>query len=623
MSSFPLRATARSALLGLISASALPVAMAQGRIDPVVVTGTREAQSLRDAIADVVQIDHATLRDSGTASVADVLQRYAGVQVLHNGGPGQASGYLVRGASSNSTVVLIDGVRVGSATLGQVSLEALSVSQIDRIEVLRGPASGLYGADAVGGVIQIFTRQGQGPFNVSAYAGVGDFNSREGSLQLSGAQSGIDYALGLQRETSDGQTAIRPFDQFGNYNPDKDGFARTVGSARLGFTPASGHHLGVSFIQSRLNAQYDGADFLPDFSADPTPDFRNRLKTRTVAADYRGQLSLLWTTQLQVARSTDDLLSGGNLVDRFKTDRDQITWQNTLRFAPGQQLLIAYEHLREKAQSSVYLDSDRRTNHAVFTGYTGQFGRTGVEASLRSDDNSIYGGNTTGSLGASVAVTDTLKLRALVGTSFRAPTFNDLDYPGFGVRSLQPEEGRSIELGVNWQSGVSSAGATVYRNQVRNLIGNETDTTRCPPGYLYGCASNTARATLQGVTLTGAHRLGLWHLRASVDLLDATDDRTGNRLIRRAAHQESVSADYDTGIWRAGATLISVGARPDGITLGAYAQLDLRASWRFLPQWRLEAKLLNATDRDIQPARDYQALGRQAWVGVRYDMKGF
>ncbi|UXH80733.1 TonB-dependent receptor domain-containing protein [Roseateles amylovorans] len=623
MSSFHLRATANAALLVLITAPALPTAFAQTRIDPVVVTGTREAQPLRDAIADVVLIDTATLRDSGTASLADVLQRYAGVQLLRNGGPGQTTGYFVRGASSNSTVVLIDGVRVGSATLGQTALEAMSLSQIDRIEVLRGPASGLYGADAVGGVIQVFTRKGQGAFNVTGYAAVGEDRSREGSFGLSGAQGGFDYAAGLSRETSHGRTAIRPNDQFGNYNPDKDGYGRTVGSARLGFTPAEGHHVGVSFIQSKLNAQYDGADYRPDFSVDPSADFRNRLTTRTVTADYRGQLSLLWTTQLQVAKSTDDLSSGGQLVDRFKTDRDQISWQNTLRFAPGQQLLLAYEHLREKAQSTVYLANDKRTNNAVFAGYTGQFGAAGVEASLRSDDNSIYGGNTTGSLGASYALSSTLKLRAVAGTTFRAPTFNDLDYPGYGVRSLQPEEGRSVELGLNWQSGNSSAGATVYRNKVRNLIGTENDPTRCPPGYDFGCATNTSRATLEGVTLTGAHRLGNLSLRATVDFLDAKNDDSGSRLIRRAAHQESISADYDTGVWSAGASLTDVGARPDGVTLGAYAVLDLRASWRFLPQWRLEAKLLNAADRDIQPVRDYQGLGRQAWVGVRYDMKGF
>lgn len=621
-----LRAVARAALIAAPVLSTVPsVAVAQSSLDPVIVIGTREAQPLSRSVADVVLIDADTLRDSGAGSVADVLRRYAGLQLAANGGPGQTAGYFLRGANTSATVVMIDGVRVGSATLGQVSFEAMSLANIERIEVLRGPASGLYGADAVGGVIQIVTRQGQGPLELRTGVAVGEYGSRQGDVSVSGAQAGFDYAASLSRDTSDGTTAIRGDRGNSSYNPDKDGFTRTVASARLGFTPAEGHRIGVSASQSRLNAQYDSATFDDQFVAHPEGDFRNRLKTRQAALDYRGTLSPIWTTTLQFARGTDDSVSGLADATRFKTTRDQATWQNALRLAPDQQLVLAYERLEEKADG-VTSDTLKRSNNAYIAGYSGLFGPAALEANLRRDDNSVYGDNTTGSLGGSIALSPTLKLRALAGKTFRAPTFNDTDFPFYGHRDIRPEQGRSAEIGLNWRSGASSASATVYRNKVKDLIIYNPDPALCPPApdFAFGCAANVGRAKLTGATLTGAHRIGNWNLAANVDFLDAKDTDTGARLIRRAAHQESVSVDYDTGAWSAGATLTDIGKRPDtGATLGGYALLDLRASWRFLPQWRLEAKVLNAADRDVEPVYAYQGLGRQAWVGVRYDMKGF
>lgn len=632
MSTTPPRFAARTALLCLLPVAAAVQAQVQSPsqnaapLEPVIVTGTREAQPLSRSAADVVLIDSQQLRDGGATSVEDALRQYAGLQVNRNGGPGQSVGYFLRGTGASGTIVLLDGVRVGSATLGQASIESLSLSQIDRIEVLRGPASSLYGADGVSGVIQIFTKRGSGAPHVTAHLAAGEDASRQGAVGVSGAVGGFDYAANLGHEASDGVSAIRPNDQFGNYNPDRDGFKRNSGTVRLGFTPAEGHRIGLNASRSKLNAQYDGADYPPpNYTADPSADFRNHLTTEVLAADYRGRINPLWTTTVQVARSSDEANSGGRTLTLYKTERDQVTWQNALRFAPDQQLVLAFEHLGEKVTGDVYANVPKRTNKAYIAGYSGQFGAAGLEASLRHDDSSAYGTNTTGSLGGRYAISSSLSLRALAGTTFRGPSFNDLYYPGYGVRTLRPEEGRSIELGLNWQSGASTAAATVYRNKVKNLIGYDPDSsgTTCPPGY-FGCAGNTSRATLEGVTLSGGHRWGGFSLRATVDFLDAKDDRTGTRLTRRAAHQESLSADYDGGAWSAGASLTDIGARPDGgARLGGYALLDLRASWRFLPQWRLEAKVLNAGDRRVEPVRDYQGLGRQAWVGVRFDTKGF
>ncbi len=633
---FPVRTLARvpksAALAGSIACSILAYAnsaVADTALDPVVVTGTREAGLLSRSTADLVVIDAAAIARSTADSVEDLLRREAGLQLVRTGGPGQSTGFFMRGAGTSSTLVLVDGVRIGSASLGQAELEALSLSQIDHIEVLRGPGSSLYGADGVGGVVQIFTRRGSGAPRFTAHAAYGRYRSAEGDVGVSGAQGPFDYALSLGHDGSRGVSSIFPNDAYGYFNPDNDGFSRNTGSLRVGYTPAKGHRIGISMLEANLHSRYDSGDFDPGTSGtDPSPDFRGFLTTRVVSADYRGELSTLWTTSVQLSHYVDDLTSGGGHLSRYITFRDQATWQNLIRLSADQQVVLAYERLREKAGGDVYAAEPTRRNNAFVAGYSGHFGSSDLQADVRHDDNSVYGGNTTARLGYAHEVLRGLKLRALVGTTFRAPTFNDLFYPGYGVTTVQPERGRSVEVGVDWQRGDTRAAITVYRNRVRNLIAYQPDRSFCPagPAFDFGCAGNIGRARLQGATITAGQRWGGFDVRATVDLIDATNADTGHRLARRAAHQENLSVDYGIGAWTIGGALLVVGRRPDlengSAALGGYGVVDLKATWRFRPQWRLETKLLNALDHRVEPVRDFQGLGRQAWIGVRFDSQG-
>jgi vitamin B12 transporter len=625
--SFPERGW-RSSTLSLLAMAALcnAATAADSTLDPVVVSGTREPETLGRSASDIVVIDSATIRATTADSVEDLIRRVAGMQLARNGGPAQSSGYFIRGASTNSTVVLVDGVRVGSATLGQAEFEALGLAQIDHIEVLRGPASSLYGADAVGGVVQIFTRRGSGPARWGGGAEIGGYDSARGDVSASGAVGAWDYALSLGIEKSAGVSAIAPNDQFGNFNPDRDGFRRKSGDVNVGFAPAQGHRIGVHLLETKLNAQYDSSEFLPPtFAQDASPDFRNHLTTRVASLDYRGTPMRAWTMTVQGSSAVDDLTSGGTVLSRFVTRREQATWQNAFEFAPDQQLLLAYEHQVERASADAFAGELSRRNDGIVGGYSGRFAGTTLQADVRHDDNSDYGSHTTGRAGVAVEVAHGVKLRALAGTSFRAPTFNDLFYPGFGVPTVRPERGESIEAGAAWQSDEASVSATVYRNNVRDLIVFQPDRTFCPPdpAYDFGCAANVGRARLQGATIAASGRWRGFDLRANVDFLDATDADTGVRLPRRAAHQENVGADYVTGPWRFGAALLFVGSRPDnGIVLGGYGIVDLRVAWQPRKAWRIEAKLNNALDHQVEPVRDYRGLGRQAWLGVRYDSAG-
>ncbi len=601
----------------------------------IVVTGTREPIAASRLAGDVVLIDAEQIRNSNADSVEDLLRREAGLQLSRNGGPGANAALFIRGVAASGTLVLVDGVRVGSATLGQAEIEGLSLAAIDHIEVLRGPGSSLYGADGLGGVVQIFTRRGDGAPRVSARLAAGQFGAAEGSFAASARFGDVDAAASLSHEQLDGVSSLRPGDRFGNYNPDHDGARRSTAQAQLGWRPVQGQRIGLSVLSSRLDAQFDSAEYLPpDYSPDPSPDFRNKLDTDLAALEYRADWSPAWTTTLRASAEDDDLHSGGTQVDRYRTRRQQLDAQATWRPLAGHALTLAYEGLTEKAESSAFLQNVQRDNHALVLAYQGALGPVQAQLDWRHDDNSAYGQVDTGRVGASYALAPGWRLRALAGSSFRAPSFNDLYYPGYGVPpgsgefELKPEHGRSVELGVEGRWSGSDLSATVWQNRVRDLIGYQADRSQCPadPAYDFGCASNVARAKLQGLTLNAGTQwnttVGDWLLRGQLDFLDAKDANTGARLTRRAAHQASLSADYLRGDWRIGAAVLNVGARPDGgdgFQLPEETTLDLKAQWQFAPGWTLEAKLVNATDVDLQPARDYQGLGRQAWLGLRWD----
>ncbi len=600
--------------------------LAQGQsLDPVVIVGSREPAALSHLVADVVVIDAERIRASSADSVEDLLRRESGIALSRNGGPGQIAGVMLRGASSANTVVLVDGVRIGSATAGQTDLSSLSLAQIERIEVLRGPGSSLYGADAVGGVVLIVTKRGEGEPAIDARLARGGLRSSEGSLGVSGAQAGFDYAVGLSREASDGISAISPGDSNGFYNPDRDGFVRRSAQLHLGWALASGHRIGAGVLDSRLQARYDSAEFLPPaFAADPSGDYMSRLHTRSSAVDYRGAITPQWTTTLQLSQQSDDAALGALDISRYQTSRRQWTWQNAVALAEGHQLVLAVEHQRQSVDATY--DAPNQTDNAQVLGYTGRFGPTKLQLDLRHDNNSAWGGVNTGKLGVAFDIAPGASLRTVAGTAFRAPSFNELYYPGYGVPTLTPERSRSIEFGLDWRDEDASAGLTLYRNRVRELIAYESDRSLCPPATEYdsGCARNVNRATLQGANIEAARRFGALALRGSLDALDARDAATGQRLPRRATHQASAAADWTLGSWIFSASALRVGRRRDGATdLAAYETADLQARWRWARQWQLEAKLLNAFDRRYDTVRDYPGWPRQAWVGVRYAGAGF
>lgn len=616
----------RVALASLALVTCLPaVAWAQGNPTTLVVTGAREALPTDRLAGDLVVIDRERIRDSAADSIEDLLRREAGLQLSRSGPPGANAGLLIRGASSGQTLVMIDGVRIGAATSGLPELEALSLDMVERVEVLRGPGSSLYGADAVGGVVQIVTRRGSGSPQATLQAAAGGYGARQGSLQAQGAWGPIDAAASLGSERNTGVSALRPGDRFGNHNPDADGFQRRSAQLQLGWAPAAGHRLALHALSTRLDSRYDASEFLPPtFAQDASGDFRSRTELDALTLRHEGRWGADWRSRLSLSTQRSDLATGATQIDRFRSDRRLAEAQLSYTGWAGQTLTVALSRLHEAVQSTAYAAEASRDTDALALAWAGSLGPASLQLEWRHDDDSSYGRVDTGRAGLGWALGGGWRARAVAGSTFRAPSFNDLVYPGYGVPTLGPERGRSAELGLDWRAGPHQASFTVYRNRVRDLIGYEPDRSFCPPGFAYdfGCARNVGRARLQGASVSGGTRLGAWSLRGSLELLDAKDLATGARLTRRAAHQATLSADWQQGPWRLGAELVELGARPEGgRMLAAATTLDLKARWALSNELSLEARLLNATDRDVEPALDYRSLGRQAWLGARWTLR--
>ena len=604
------------ALLSATGATAQTTANASSSatvLGPVVVTAARGEQLLADTLGDVSVIDSDTLGAAGQSSLAEVLRREHGVEIVANGGPQNATSIFLRGASNAQTLVLLDGQRIGSATSAGASFNAIPASSIERIEIIRGAASSLYGADAIGGVINVITKKGATnvPFAVNGAIGAGSNNTRKTELGLSGNDGILSYGLQASHATSDGFSSRRPIGS--SYNPDDDGYTMDAINGNVGLTFKPGQKLEATFFHSYLHGQYDSR---------PRADDRAISRVEGLALTSTNQITDMWTSRLRYGETTDKSRDISSTTSVFNTRQQQLSWQNDLAFAAGQNLSIAAEHLNEVVSSSSYTAAapgSRRTNSLTGV-YRGDFGPHHAQLSLRHDDSSQYGGKTSGNVSYGYDISRAWQVTGAAGTGFRAPSFNELYFPGYGQAGVLPERSRNLEAGLRYRDGGTDAGVTVYRNKVRNLI---SSLTPCPvPGYAFGCAYNVDRAVLEGVTLTAGQQFGATNLRASLDLQDPHDAKTGNQLARRAEQILRLDAEHRIGRALIGAELFASGRRFDNLAnttrLGGYTLLNLRVAYDITREIQAQVRWNNVANKDYELARGYSTPGSNVFVNLVY-----
>ncbi len=611
----------RHAALSSLALAICPLfAQAQNATEPVMaavlVTAARAPQAAADVLSDHVLLSSDDIARSGAANVIDLLQKQRGIEVTRNGGPGTSASVFMRGGDSKQTVVLVDGVRIGSSTTGIANWSALPLANIDRIEIIYGPLATMYGADAIGGVVQVFTKRGSGAPAVSAAIGAGSAGMLSADESVSGSNGRLRYAFALAHEQDEGFSATKP----GNfsYNADDDGYRKESASGQLAWTLGAGHEAGLLFMHSKLDAQYDaGASSF---------DARSVQKLDNLALFSTHQLTPAWRIRLQASIADDKAATYANAsaTGTSSIDTRLTAYSVQSDVALGPDLLQAVLERRSEdvvSSSTRALNAGRDTNSAALS-YSLKRGAHLASASARVDDSTQYGSKSTGEFGYGYRITRSLRANASVGTSFRAPTFNELYYPGFGVAGNRPEHGRNLEAGLAYAGADTEASAVYYRNRMTDLL---VSTAICPvevATHAFGCAYNVNQATMSGWSLGARTRLGHFDLRASADLQDPRDDTTGKQLVRRAKRHGDLALEYSAGALSAGAGVQLSGKRFDDTanrnTLGGYGVLNLFASYRFAPDWTAVVRWNNATDKRYELARTYATAGSQAFLGIRY-----
>ncbi|MEI7430245.1 MAG: TonB-dependent receptor [Betaproteobacteria bacterium] len=595
--------------------TAFPANAADRDTDAVVVTATRQAVRANELLADVSSISREDIEKSGSNTIEELLSHQPGIQFFSNGGPGTSSGVYMRGTNPAHTVVLIDGQRVSSASTGTTTLSRIPLSQIDHIEILRGPASSLYGADAIGGVIQIFTKRGEGPAKFNASVGYGTYNTSETSAGVSGGTDIVSYSLQA------GYTDTQGFNAYRNpkntaYNRDRDGYSNTNISGNFSVRPAQGHEIGIKLFASNGSSQYDYR-VAPHLASS---DYINQENLASYSIYSKNKLAPNWTSTLRLGTSVDDStnLDNGKSYSLIRTNQDQVSWQNDIKLPIGTALFAA-EHLKQTVVSTNYANKDRTIN-SLLSGWTGSLGNNRFQFNLRRDNNSQFGGKTTGAASYGYQITDALRAHTSYGTAFRAPTFNELYYPGYGNPDVRPELAKNNEVGATWEQGPHRFSAVYFRNKVSDLI-----VSTLQPDKVTYLATNVGHATLKGTTLSYAGRFSDWSIGTSLDVQKTLDDDTGLRLVRRANQQMSSYVRRSYGAWSFGTEWQLVGERyndaKNTVKLGGYGLVNLMADYRLEKDWTLFAKANNIFDKTYELVSDYATPGANVFVGVRYSPK--
>lgn len=600
-----------------ISAAFSPFSFAQTATDqslaPVLVTASRTAQKASDVLADNVIITADEIAESGQTSLIDLLQSKRGVEVTRNGGAGNNSEVFIRGGNGKQTILLIDGVRSVSSTSGTANWSAIPLSQIERVEIVMGPLSGLYGADAVSGVIQIFTKKGGGAPRISLSAGAGTYGEQVTTAGVSGSTGGdhrISYAINASHEEADGFSSRTSPAQ----DPDKDGYSKRSLGGQFSLELTKGHELGVNFLNSHNDAEYDNL----------TSRYNARIVSDVdVYSIYsRNQITAGWSSLLQASRSyTKQQTYNSSIPTLNNSMQDQLSWQNDFKIGPD-----VLQFLVEHREESVFNPSQAKQNQSRDTDSLAlayQLIRDAHlgSASVRYDDSSAYGSNVTGSLGYGYRLSKALRLSGSVGTSFRAPTYNDLYFsPNNGNPDAKPEKGKNKEVGIYYDDGKSNLSIAYYDNAITDLLILRTP---CPnPGLGSSCVVNISEAVLKGVSIGAATRLADFRIYANLDWQDPRDKSTNTLIERRARGFGSVGISHSTGPFKSGADVIFSDYRYDGAKqvkkMGGYTLLNLHASYDLTDNWQLFGRWNNVFDKYYELVQTYQTPGSNLFAGVRY-----
>jgi vitamin B12 transporter len=592
----------RFSALAVGLALSLSVAQAATPQAEVVVTASRTSTAIDETLASVSVITRADIEASATLDLLDLLRAVPGLDIVRGGGQGQQTSVFLRGTNSNHALLLIDGMRVSALGTGSFAWEQLALSQIERIEIVRGPRAALWGSDAIGGVIQVFTRRTDG-FDAALSLGNHDTFGAEAGAGWRDERGGVDVRLGMT--DAGGINSRTP--ESSSFDPDDDGFVYR--NAML--------HADLALGDQRLDAMALRRDNDIEFDQGES---ETRQSQYGVGLD--GTLAVDWNHRIAFGASRDTLITPA-FFSRYDSHREQADWTHDLAVNADARLLFGLGYVRERGDSIDTFGGEpiyraRRNNRAAFVSWNQQVKAHRFEASARHDDNSQFGGETTVSGAWGWQLNDTLRLSLGGGEGFRAPTLNELYSPGFGGLFagnplLDPERSRSWELGLDagrpgdWRFGVRA-----YRTAIRDLIdfsGGETFQ-----------AINIERVRIDGIEADAEWNLGAWVASANATWQDARNAFSGDALLRRPDRKGTVALDWrGSAGTRIGLEAHAASSRPEfGGDLPGYGLLSLRGQLPLSSQLRLEGRIENLLDREYTLVRGFNTPGMTALLTLRW-----
>jgi vitamin B12 transporter len=610
--------------LALFGATAFPIAASADTsgMEEIVVTAARMPQALDKSIADTTVLNEQDIKKSGAPDVVTLLRSVPGIEIAQNGGMGSSSGIYMRGTSPSQVLVLLDGVRIDSATMGTTAIEHIMLDNIERIEVVRGNVSSLYGSEAIGGVIQLFTRQGRGAPAFNASAGVGNEGTQRMSAGFSGSVNDTSFSVNAGRVKTDGVSAINPQLLTGS-NPNKNGYDNSTLDAQIKHAINADHALTASVFSTRGNSSYD-------ISGLPTAinNIIENIDKLSLSSD--DQISSMWHSQVRLSQGVDDSQTFGVYPGRFQTRSNQLAWQNNFKLADNQHLSLSVENLKQAVTSNTIFSQTGRNVNSVLGGYVGEYGAQQVQLNLRQDRYSDFGAANTGLLGYGLSFADSWRATASISNAFKAPTFDDMYWPfkdyGFGYTyagnpNLKPERSVNKEAGLHYAANGQRVDAVYFDNRIGDLIvGNGL------PALTY---INISQAKINGQELNYAGDFGNTHLRASATFQNPRDGMTGQVLARRAKEFGNFGVNQDFGVLNMGAEVRYSGARQDvyyntntftstAATLPGYQLLNLTARYQIDKNLNLSARVGNLFNRSYSEVYGYNTPGRTLFVGLSY-----
>ncbi|MDN5923561.1 MAG: TonB-dependent receptor [Xanthomonadales bacterium] len=588
--------------LALIGVSGAAWAQKVEQQAPVVVTANAYAQTVDAAMADVTVIDREAIDASGAADVYDLLRLQAGINIVRSGGPGTQTSLFMRGTNSNHVLVLIDGVRVASMNTGGFAWEQLPLDTVQRIEIVRGPRATVWGSDAIGGVIQIFTRKLDGVAGALRYGSYGD---AAGSVGFGQWHNGEGFSINAGMRHVRGFSAQNP--QGYSYNPDDDGLRDRNISAR------AATHVGSQRVSGSL------------YFNDNTQEFDQGVShniEQALSVQVQGPLAAHWQHTVRLGAAREDL-STPAFATAFHSDRRSLDWRNRFDITANQQLIAGINLLHESGtsvntgtQTDAYAGT--RNNRAVFVGWYGNAGRIDWQLAARRDHNDRFGGASTASAALGLRLSPLARVLASWGQGFRAPNLNEQFSPGYGGYyagnpMLKPERSHTSELALELTpSAHLRIKLAAFRTDISQLIS-------FTGGSLFQ-AENIARARIDGAAATLHWHAPTWSLEANASWQNPRDLATDTALLRRPKRKATVVLQRHFGTrFDAGVEWLAVSTRPEiGGDLPGYSLLNARSTWHINPRFDLHLRAANLFARDYGELRGFNTPGRSFWLELAW-----